>query len=386
MSLKCWRICRLWRFGPTILTPSTVWVDTWGFRMERRISVLMAIDENYAAPLFVTVASLLENLRPGVGLDLYLMGSNLSPQTRSELEGAWDDRVRVHWTPLDTRKVEPLRGYGHTSSPAAYFRLMAGSSLPAYVSKVIYLDADLFIRNNIVKIWEHDMQGKIVLAVQDSYIQSLPARAPPTREQGDVEQPYFNSGVMVIDLEAWRVAGIEQCCLDAASHLQHRTKWLDQHLLNLCLAGRWAALPPVWNRQFSLHLFPDWRCSPYDEQEFQEARNQPAIIHFCAKTKPWHTFCDHPREEVLAYRAALRATALGGRFGAKPSFLQIVVEFFSAPHQRLLDTIAAAVRARRRKHAFRAMLPNMLRLAILHPWTLVTVPLSVVRERVAMRL
>jgi lipopolysaccharide biosynthesis glycosyltransferase len=191
---------------------------------------------------------------------------------------------------------------------------------------------------------------------------------------------------MVIDLEAWRAAGIERCCLEAASRQPRRRKWLDQHLLNLCLAGRWAALPPVWNKQFSLHLFPDWRCSPYDEREFQEARTRPAIIHFCAKTKPWHAFCDHPREEVLAYRAALRATTLGGRFVTPPSLLQTIVEFFCAPHRRLLDTIAAAVRARRRTHAIRAMLPNMLKVAVLYPWTLVSVPLSVAREQVAMRL
>ena len=354
--------------------------------MERRISVVMAIDEQYAAPLFVTVVSLLENLRPGVGLELYLMASGLTPETWSKLEGAWDDRVRLHWAPLDNRKLESLRGYGYTSSPAANFRLVVGSSLPGYVSKVIYLDADLLIRKDIVEIWEQDMQGKIVLAVQDSYIQSRSAHWVPAREQAGIQWPYFNSGVMVIDLEAWRAAGIEQRCLEAASRLRHRTKWLDQDLLNICLTGRWGALPPAWNKQFSLDLFPDWRCSPYEEREFQEARSQPAIIHFCTQTKPWHPFCDHPRQEVLAYRAALRGAGLGGGLGARPSLLQRIIEFFAAPHRRLLDTIAAAVRAKRRKHALRAMLPDMLKLAILYPWTLVTVPLSVVRERVAMRL
>ena len=56
----------------------------------------MAIDEQFAAPLFVTVVSLLENLRPGVGVELYLMSAGLAPQTRSKLESAWDERVRLH--------------------------------------------------------------------------------------------------------------------------------------------------------------------------------------------------------------------------------------------------------------------------------------------------
>ena len=193
-------------------------------------------------------------------------------------------------------------------------------------------------------------------------------------------------GLMVIDLDAWRAAGIEQSCLEAARRLQHRTKWLDQHVLNACLAGRWGALPPVWNKQFSLDLFPDWRCSPYEEREFEEARRRPAIIHFCTHTKPWHAFSDHPRNDVLAYRAALQATAFGGAPAARPSLLRRAAQVLAAPHRRLLDTTAAAFHAKRRTHALKAMLPSILKLAILHPWTLATVPLAVVRERVAIRL
>ena len=227
------------------------------------------------------------------------------------------------------------------------------------------------------------MQDNIVLAVQDSYIQRLPARCLPAPEQAASERPYFNSGVMVVDLEAWRVSEIEQCCLAAARRLRRRTKWLDQHVLNECLAGRWGLLTPVWNKQFFLDLFPDWRCSPYEEEEFREARSNPAIIHFCSRTKPWHWFCDHRPQDVLAYRAARRRSALGPCLEARPSLARRTVEFFAAPHRRVLDATAATLRAKRRKHAVQTMLPDILRLAILHPWTLVTVPLSVVHERAA---
>lgn len=354
--------------------------------MERRISVVMAADEPCAAALFVTIASLLENLRRGVGLELYVMDSGLTAETRRKLETAWDDRVRLHWAPLDDSKLESLRGYGHTSAPAAYFRLLVGSALPGDVSRVIYLDADLLIRRDVFELWGQDMRGKIVLAVQDSYIQRPTARSPSAREQPEVEQPYFNSGVMVIDLDAWRAAGVEQDCLEAASRLTYRTKWLDQHLLNVSMTGRWGSLPPTWNKQYSLDLFPDWRCSPYREDEFQEARCNPAITHFCTRTKPWHPFCDHRGQDVLAYRATLRRTGLGNGPEPAPSLLRRSVEFFAAPHRRLLDTTAAALHASQRQHALHAMLPDMFKLAMLHPWTLVTVPLSIVRERVAIRL
>lgn len=333
----------------------------------QRIGVLMAADEQYATPLIVTVTSLLEHLRPGVGLDLYVMDAGLAPATRVKLEGAWSERLRLHWAPFDDSKLAPLRGYGYPSSTAANARLLAGSSLPDDVKKIIYLDADLLIQRDIAELGEIGMCGNIALAIQDSFI----ARYG--------ERPYFNSGVMVIDLEAWRASGMEARCLEAARRLPKRTKWLDQHVLNECLAGRWRLLPPVWNKQFFLDVYPDWRCTPYGEEEFREARSGPAIVHFCSSTKPWHWFCDHPPEDVLAYRDALGRTGAGLTGG--PSLARRALEFFAAPHRRLLNAAAAAVRAKRRKYALRKMLPDIVKLAILHPWTLVTVPVSVVYDR-----
>jgi hypothetical protein len=168
--------------------------------------------------------------------------------------------------------------------------------------------------------------------------------------------------------------------------LPRRTKWLDQHVLNACLAGRWGRLRPIWNKQFFLDVFPDWRCSPYEEEEFREARSDPAIIHFCSRTKPWHTFCDHSDQDVIAYRAVLFRCGLGERLKVRSSLARRSAEFVAAPHRHLLDCIAAAFRAKRLNHALRRMLPRILKLAILHPWTLATVPLSVAHERAALWL
>ena len=133
-------------------------------------------------------------------------------------------------------------------------------------------------------------------------------------------------------------------------------------------------------------LFADRPYASFESPELrEEARRDPAIIHFCTRTKPWHPVCDHPRRDVLAYRA-LWETAAGDGACARPSLGRRAAEILAGPHRRLLDTTAAAVHAKRRTHALRTMLPEMLRLAILHPWTLVTVPLSVAGERVTRRL
>lgn len=338
----------------------------------------MAVDEQYAGPLCVTVTSLLDRLRPNVGLALYVMASGLGSETRRRIAGAFDARVSLEWVSLDGAKVCSLRGYGHLASPAANLRLLAGSSLPPALAKVIYLDADLLVQDDLAILWEWPFAGQVLLAVQDAYVQQgLHPRRP---------EPYFNSGLMVIDLVAWRAADLEAACLDAARRLQHTTRWLDQDALNTAVAGRWGALPPRWNKQYWLDVLPDWRCSPYAAEEFEEARRRPAIVHFCSETKPWHPFNDHVPVEVEAYRRVSARTPFHDAQALRPTRARRALEPFAGAHRRVRDAIAAMMRANDRGRAIRAMLPAIARDAVVHSWTLASVPLGVFHDRFMLRL
>jgi lipopolysaccharide biosynthesis glycosyltransferase len=69
----------------------------------------------------------------------------------------------------------------------------------------------------------------------------------------DPDAPYFNSGVLLIDLVAWRAAEVSQralfICEEHSDRLLAQGKWpqYDQYGLNVTLMGRWKELEQVWN-------------------------------------------------------------------------------------------------------------------------------------------
>ena len=362
--------------------------------MQPRISILMAVDERFTGPLGVTVTSIVENLGAGYALDVWILGLDLGPKIRQQLQHAWGERVQVRWAEAEPGRLAALQraraGRADPAPLAAILRLLMGSCLPESLTRVLYLDADILVRGDVGPLWAQGLDGHIVGAVQDSYIQCRPDAAPFPAGGDRAERPYFNSGVMLVDLAAWRGAQVEQQCLEALAKFPAGTKWLDQQVLNLCLAGRWKALPPIWNRQFSLDLFPDWRCSPYSAAEFEQARRAPVVLHFCSSTKPWAPWCDHRPEDVRAWQEVQQRSPLAARSGGQAVDRGVgqsepwaagIRRFFAAPHRRVRDELAAVYRARDRRHALPAMLPRIAGRALLHPWTLLSVPVSPVLER-----
>jgi lipopolysaccharide biosynthesis glycosyltransferase len=351
----------------------------WG---EETISIAVAANESFSVALCVAIYTLLENLRQEIGVDLYVMANDIQSETRDRLEKTWGKRVRPHWVSPDDQKVRTLvAGTGHTASPSAYYRLFMGSMLPASLTRVIYLDVDVMVRGDVYDLWRREMNGNIVLAVQDSCIQT-------NRVSSAIEEPkpYFNSGLMVIDLVAWRREGIEASCIKTAHEQRRFTRYNEQAALNCCLSGRWGLLPPVWNRQSTFDLFPDWQSSPYEEEEFRQTLQNPAIIHFTTATKPWRRICDHSKTHIEAYRKAIMRAGWTEVQPPPLSMAQKAIEFFAKPHRRLLHLVSAVRQAKRRKHAAVAMLPEISKLMLQNPWTVFTVPLAAARDMVALWL
>jgi lipopolysaccharide biosynthesis glycosyltransferase len=99
---------------------------------------------------------------------------------------------------------------------------------------------------------------------------------------------------MVVDLQAWRDADLPAALLACLAQNEQHVLWWDQYALNVVLSGRWGALDVKWNQGANVFAYPDWQHSPYDRQTYERLRDDPYIVHFTTRHKPWHLSCRHP--------------------------------------------------------------------------------------------
>lgn len=216
--------------------------------------IVLAANDDYTMMLAVTVKSLLLNYKGENELIFYIIDDHITDGHKAKFLKTVGPSVSIHWVQVDTDflvrhgLLHAFKGLSTT-----YYRLLIPYFLPAGVKKVIYLDSDLVINTDISRLWEIDLEGKVVLAVQDT---RFPLIEMAIGNYQNVQLPghakYFNAGVLLIDVEKWRQQDISQKALYCTRKNLEFVLFDDQYSLNIVLYGQWKRINPNWN------LFPEF--------------------------------------------------------------------------------------------------------------------------------
>lgn len=235
----------------------------------------------------------------------FLAAPDLDPRhcdaLRRVTEGAGGE-IRIH-TIGDERVagLPAMRGIRRL----VWYRLFLPELLPE-TDRVLYLDADTLVVDAIDSLWDQDFGGKPLAAVPNVIEPAmrrslLPALGLPP------DAAYFNSGVMLMNLEQMRASRCHEQVLDHARRHGERLVWGDQDALNAVLCAQYRPLHPRWNCMNSLFFFPYSR-DVFSASDLEAATRAPAILHFegPGEVKPWHAQSTHPLKQT--YLRELRAT------------------------------------------------------------------------------
>ena len=196
--------------------------------------------------------------------------------------------------------------------------------VPQNVERILYLDCDTVICDNLDDLWNEDLQGKTIGAVEDV------ASCVFWEETGIEKQfRYFCSGVILIDLKKWRESDAQNRLLNYLDSRNGVVRHHDQTILNgvfwndcLMLHPRYDALTPtfIMSYQNLMMYFRLW-SNYYSKQEIEESVRNPAIVHYTSSNigRPWENN-RHPKAKV--YQKYWRKSAWRDipMSGFKPSY------------------------------------------------------------------
>lgn len=253
------------------------------------MDIAFAFDETYADHAQVAVESVLETHGHRTDITFWLL---TTPAVVKERGGALrrqaDGRAGLRLLstgdeyrdlPLaDTREWSWL-GY---LSTGMYLRLLLPDLVDADLDRLLYLDVDVHVCGDLSPLWELPLPGDVPLAaVRDAYTPTIGAQGgvPGAGDEHGPQSPYFNSGVLLMHLPAWRRQDVSGRSLDYLTRHAGGLRFPDQDALNLAAYGRWLRLPHRWNHMRSYDL-QHADGTPVDGTDAR-------IMHFAGERKPW---------------------------------------------------------------------------------------------------
>src|SRR5579862_2397997 len=166
------------------------------------IVIACAINQSYVLPLTVMLDSLKEHLRPGVRPILYLIHSGIPQQSLAALHSLVETHSIVPSAAQLSAAVRSARFPQEASFP-----LLLPEVLPPNLDRVLFLDADTLVLEDLATLWETPLDRHVLAAVPDSAIPfcSSVRGVKNWRARGILsDAPYFNAGVLLIDLPRCR--------------------------------------------------------------------------------------------------------------------------------------------------------------------------------------
>jgi lipopolysaccharide biosynthesis glycosyltransferase len=260
--------------------------------------LVMEADEDFALPAAVALFSALKNCVTTRGVEIFLFDAGLGNRSRKRIAALVDSfSCRLHWRASPDLSDEKLPASKRLGT-RGYIKILLPRLLPPDREKALFVDADILVEGNIAELFEEDVSGHPLGAIQN--VHQLPpdgvfhlSRLPGLGiEEGE---GYFNAGILLLNLAQMRREQTHERALELLRKYEKWIKYPTQDGLNLACRGLWKNLPQRWNQQPRSLAGQSYRHIPH------------GILHFTGRRKPWsakHT--SHRHDDIGRAHAAFR--------------------------------------------------------------------------------
>ena len=254
------------------------------YQMIEFVPVVIAFTPNYFIPAATCLHSMFENMEQVRRIHVIcLLSEELPPQLKEKIQLIGGERAQYSFVNLEGRLQDIYVDAKYTE--AASYRLLLPDLLPEY-DKVIYIDCDVIVRNDLAELYHSiDLGNNYLAAVFEA---PLDFQTERFKAIGCNPMQYINSGFLIMNLELMRRDGMVRKFLEASK--KEYLEFPDQDVLNQLCKGRIIGLPPYYNaiRTFYLPQYKSFFLRKYTEQDWIDIHRH-GTVHYTG-AKPWNHF------------------------------------------------------------------------------------------------
>ncbi|MQS76291.1 glycosyltransferase family 8 protein [Companilactobacillus halodurans] len=247
------------------------------------MNLLFAIDDNVVTQLMTTLYSIKQN-SSAKNYSIYVIQDRKLRESKKLQD--FCQKLGMHYHPVMVQKSDFDSAPTTDRYPKTiYYRLLAHKYLPKNIKRILYLDVDILIINDLKPLYQIDLKDYWYAAASHN---SLDVTDDLNKLRlGNYEtESYYNSGVLLMDLDSIRE---NVKASDIFAYIKKKGKTLvlpDQDVLN-GLYGQHIMKVPDELYNYDARMNPLYFAKSNGDWDIDWVIDHTVVLHFCGRDKPW---------------------------------------------------------------------------------------------------
>lgn len=252
----------------------------------KTIPIFLSSDDKFTPFLAVTISSICYNTNHFI--NFYILDSNIKKFNKIRIDNLTKKfkNCSIEFVKIDTEKYFNNFKINEQCNINTYFRFLI-PELKYNIQKAIYLDCDIVVLDDIIKLYEENLENKIIGAIPEYHYTTFTLLNNVKNKCNiDCNHKYFNAGVMLIDCDKWRQNNITVKLFKIEKEYRNKLMFLDQDVLNKCFECNYKEL----NIKYNVMHSGDDVIEQFDitiQNIIKNMNDNIVIRHFAGITKPW---------------------------------------------------------------------------------------------------
>lgn len=261
------------------------------------MNILYTLNDKFVPQVSASICSICENNKDVEEINFFLISKEITDENKAKLK----DFINSYGRNVTIKELGDIKQYFDFEfdttgwNPIVLARLILDKFLDENIDKVLYIDGDTIVRGSLKELWQTDLGDNILAA-------SIEPTVDKKRKEnlGLEKYPYYNAGVLLINLNKWRNEKAGKMILDYYKANNGRLFANDQDAINAALAGKIYTLLPKYNFYNIFYQYPYkflkklmGSVEYFDKDEFEKCVENPVIIHYLGEERPWRIGNNH---------------------------------------------------------------------------------------------
>ena len=254
------------------------------------IVIVVACDNHYMPLLAGLIKSIEVNHKTEEHIHFFILDDGIYKRNKSKLSrSVSSDVFTIHWIPKENVIPSGMNiPYDNSSYPLIiHMRMFIPYFIPEEFEKVIYMDVDMIVNDDISVLWKTDLKEYTIAAIIDVRIKRFGnSHAVENYKQlgFDADTRYFNTGLILMNTRKWRENDLTPKVFQCIEENRKFANYPDQYGLNVVFANQWLEIDTKWS----------WSA--------EEWNPDASLIHFIWRKPIYKTYMFDKRYQQMFFK------------------------------------------------------------------------------------